>query len=75
MNLYHLILPPAAISGALLSTEVARRLAPRLGAMDHPKPLSIHCRPTARTGRLAAAAEPLPSGIIRGSDSRVTRLL
>lgn len=34
----------------------ARRLGPRLGAMDRPKPLSIHSTPTPRTGGLAALA-------------------
>jgi len=42
-----------ALMTSLLAGRVATRLGPRLGAMDRPKPLSIHSIPTPRTGGLA----------------------
>lgn len=51
-----LILPFIALVASLILTPVARRLGPRLGAMDMPNPLSIHSVPTPRTSGLAIFA-------------------
>lgn len=42
-----------AAMASWLAVPLARHLGPRLGAMDRPKPLSIHATPTPRTGGLA----------------------
>jgi len=42
-----------ALISSFLLARVASRLGPRLGAMDRPKPLSIHTHPIPRTGGLA----------------------
>ena len=42
-----------ALLASLVLTLVVRSLGPRLGAMDRPKRLSIHTRPTPRIGGLA----------------------
>jgi len=51
--LYYVILIAVAVVGSLLSSGAVRHLGPRLGAMDRPKPLSIHTTSTPRTGGLA----------------------
>ena len=50
----------AALASFVLA-HVAARLGPRLDAMDRPKPLSIHTRPTPRTGGLAVLAGFVPA--------------
>lgn len=45
-----------ALVVSFILTPVAKRLGPRLGAMDMPNPLSIHSSPTPRTGGLAIFA-------------------
>ncbi len=44
------------LAGSFILTAVAKRVGPRLGAMDMPNPLSIHSSPTPRTGGLAIFA-------------------
>jgi len=48
--------PLLALISSFLLARVAARFGPRLGAMDRPKPLSIHSTPTPRTGGLAVLA-------------------
>ncbi len=51
------IVPPlAAFLSSLSLPFLFAPLAPRVGAMDQPKPLSIHSTPTPRTGGLAVLA-------------------
>ncbi len=45
-----------ALAVSFVLSPVAKRLGPRLGAMDMPNPLSIHSTPTPRTGSLAIFA-------------------
>lgn len=49
-------IPLIAFAVSFLLTPLAKRLRPRLGAMDMPNPLSIHSTPTPRTGGLAIFA-------------------
>ena len=56
---YSLSLAIAAGAVALALTPLARELALRVGALDHPGPRRIHAAPTPRLGGLAIAAAVL----------------
>ena len=62
----------AAIVLSLILTPIARVLALRIGAVDHPGPISAHTRPAARTGGLAiwvAAFAAVGAGAVFGDPS------
>src|SRR5262245_53612625 len=56
---YSLQLALAAGTVALLLTPLARALAIRMGAVDHPGPRRVHASPTPRFGGLAVAGAVL----------------
>ena len=56
---YSLVLALSAGALALALTPLARALALRVGALDHPGPRRIHATPTPRFGGLAIAAAVL----------------
>jgi UDP-GlcNAc:undecaprenyl-phosphate/decaprenyl-phosphate GlcNAc-1-phosphate transferase len=58
-----MIIPILAFVGALLiafaATPVARRIAPRLGVMDHPNPRKVHAQPMPLLGGAAIVSASL----------------
>src|SRR5512139_75827 len=58
-----MIIPILVFAGALLiafaATPVARRIAPHLGAMDHPSPRKVHAQPMPLLGGAAIVGASL----------------
>lgn len=63
-----MITPMLVFAGALLiafgATPIARRIAPRLGVMDHPNPRKVHARPMPLLGGVAIVVASLVTLLI-----------